>query len=51
MYLALTALTLRVFPSTKLFETDVKDVAWDSDFFVPVPRKGSKGVRALIDKQ
>ncbi|KAK7931818.1 Cyrochrome P450 monooxygenase [Apiospora marii] len=51
MYLALAALTLRVFPSMKLFETDVTDVAWDCDYFVPVPRKWSKGVRVLIDKR
>ncbi|KAF7858483.1 hypothetical protein EAF04_009083 [Stromatinia cepivora] len=48
LYLAVTALTLRVFPRTKLYETSINDVRYDHDLFIPLPKKGSKGVRVLI---
>jgi hypothetical protein len=45
----LTALTLRVFPNMKLFETTEKDVRYDHDMFVPLTHDGSKGVRVIIE--
>ncbi|KAL4814455.1 cytochrome P450 [Aspergillus spinulosporus] len=48
LYLALTALTLRVLPWMSLYETTVDDVRYHSDLFAPLPRKGTKGVRTII---
>ncbi|RYP24206.1 hypothetical protein DL765_000701 [Monosporascus sp. GIB2] len=48
LYLALTALTLRVFPHMCLFETTEEDVKYDHDMFVPLPKDGSKGVRVKV---
>ncbi|KAL4746505.1 hypothetical protein BDW72DRAFT_210385 [Aspergillus terricola var. indicus] len=48
LYRALTALTLRVFPWMSLHETTVDDVRYQSDMFAPMPKKGTKGVRAII---
>ncbi|KAL4757712.1 cytochrome P450 [Aspergillus foveolatus] len=48
LYLALTALTLRVLPWMSLYETTVDDVRYHSDSFAPLPKKGTKGVRAVI---
>lgn len=48
LYLALAALVLRVFPRMKLYETTVTDVMYDHDLFVPMVKKGSKGVRVTI---
>ncbi|RYP50660.1 hypothetical protein DL768_003879 [Monosporascus sp. mg162] len=48
LYLALTALTLRVFPHMRLFETTEEDVRYDHDMMVPVPKDGSKGVRVKV---
>jgi hypothetical protein len=31
----------------ELFETGVRDVEIESDAFLPIPQKGSKGIRAL----
>jgi hypothetical protein len=49
LYLALSALTLRVFPRMRLFETTVEDVAYHHDAFVPAVKESSKGVRVTID--
>ncbi|KAL4899598.1 hypothetical protein BDW74DRAFT_188984 [Aspergillus multicolor] len=48
LYRALAALTLRVFPRMKLYETTIADVRYDSDLFLPMVQKGSQGVRATI---
>lgn len=48
LYIVLALLTVRVFPRMKLWETTEKDVEWDHDIFIPMPVKGSKGVRAVI---
>lgn len=48
MYVGLAALTLRLFPRTKLYETGVDDIKYDHDLFAPAPRDTSKGVRAII---
>ncbi|RYP72823.1 hypothetical protein DL771_004007 [Monosporascus sp. 5C6A] len=48
LYLALTALTLRVFPHMRLFETTEEDVRYDHDMMVPMPKDGSKGVRVKV---
>lgn len=34
----------------KLYETDVSDVEMAHDFFVPMPRMDSKGVRVQVVK-
>ncbi|KAI1141441.1 cytochrome P450 [Hypoxylon sp. FL0543] len=48
LYVALSALTLRVFPQTQLFETTEDDVIYDHDMFIPMPKAGSQGVRVVI---
>lgn len=48
LFLAVAALTLRVFPRMQLYETSVEDVQYDHDKFVPMTRKESKGVRVTI---
>ncbi|KAI4862775.1 cytochrome P450 [Hypoxylon rubiginosum] len=48
IYVALAALTLRVLPKMKLFETTVKDVEWGYDIIVPMPSPASKGMRVTI---
>ncbi|KAL2802295.1 cytochrome P450 [Aspergillus granulosus] len=48
LYVAVTALTLRVYPQMSLYQTGVKDVQYDRDLFVPRAHKGSQGVRAVI---
>ncbi|XXG98627.1 hypothetical protein Hte_004952 [Hypoxylon texense] len=48
LHLALAALTLRVFPHMRLFETTEEDVKYDHDMFVPLVRDDSKGVRVKI---
>lgn len=48
MYVGLATLTLRLFPRTKLYETDVDDVKYDHDLFAPAPKSTSKGVRVII---
>ncbi|KAI0134042.1 cytochrome P450 [Xylariales sp. AK1849] len=48
LYLLLTALTLRVFPHMRLFETSDLDVRYDHDMFVPLTHDDSKGVRATV---
>ncbi|KAJ5578592.1 uncharacterized protein N7459_007556 [Penicillium hispanicum] len=48
MFLLVTALTLRVFPRTKLYKTTEMDVKYDFDLFVPQTSRESKGVRVLV---
>lgn len=48
MNLLVAALTLRVFPKMKLYETTADDVRYDHDLMIPMPRKGSKGIRAVV---
>ena len=48
MNLLVAALTLRVLPKMRLYETTVDDVRYDHDLMIPMPRKGSKGIRAVI---
>ncbi|KAI0888399.1 cytochrome P450 [Annulohypoxylon maeteangense] len=48
IYVALAALTLRVFPRARLFETTEDDILYDHDMFVPMPKAGSKGVRIAV---
>ncbi|KAI2464658.1 cytochrome P450 [Annulohypoxylon bovei var. microspora] len=48
LYVALAALTLRVFPHARLFETTEEDIIYDHDMFVPMPKAGSEGVRITI---
>ncbi|KAI1386875.1 cytochrome P450 [Hypoxylon trugodes] len=48
LHLSLAALTLRVLPRMRLFETTEDDVKYDHDMFVPLPKDGSKGVRVVI---
>ncbi|KAL2274607.1 hypothetical protein FJTKL_03101 [Diaporthe vaccinii] len=47
-YLALSVLVLRVFPHLQSYETTVDNVRPASDAFIPFPKKGSKGVRAVM---
>lgn len=48
IYHALAALTLRVFPHMRLYETTEEDVRYDYDLFIPMVKRGSKGVRAVL---
>ncbi|KAI1847118.1 hypothetical protein JX266_006993 [Neoarthrinium moseri] len=48
LYLSLTALTLRVLPQMRLFETTEIDVKYDHDMFVPLSHDDSKGVRVTV---
>ena len=48
LYVALTALTLRVLPHMKLYETTQRDVEYDHDMFVLIPAAGTNGVRATM---
>ncbi|KAI1375659.1 cytochrome P450 [Hypoxylon crocopeplum] len=48
LYLAVAALTLRVFPHMRLFETTEDDVKWDHDMIVPLIRDDRKGVRVVV---
>jgi hypothetical protein len=48
LYLAVSALAIHVIPHVELFETNVTDVQYDHDTFVPQPAITSKGVRVLV---
>lgn len=50
IYLATAALTLRVFPQMRLFETTVDDIKYDHDLVVAQAKKGSKGVRVVMPR-
>ncbi|ETS80144.1 hypothetical protein PFICI_07673 [Pestalotiopsis fici W106-1] len=49
LHLSLTALALRVIPRMALYETSLRDVAYDHDMFIPRPVAESKGVRVVIN--
>lgn len=49
LYLTLAALSLRVFPHMKLYETTERDVLYDHDMLIPGIPHGSKGVRVVIE--
>ena len=46
LYLTLAKIIPRF--EMELFETDVSDIKPERDFFVPVPRLDSKGIRAKV---
>jgi hypothetical protein len=48
LYIALTALVLRVYPHMQLYKTTIDDVKYDYDLFVPMTKNGSEGVRVLM---
>ncbi|OTB02524.1 hypothetical protein M426DRAFT_322616 [Hypoxylon sp. CI-4A] len=48
IHLLLTALVLRVYPHTRLFETTKREVTWDHDAVTPQIPEDSPGVRILI---
>lgn len=48
IYLATAALTLRVFPHMKLYQTTIDDIKYDHDLVVAQAKKGSKGVRVAM---
>jgi hypothetical protein len=48
LYVALSALILRVLPELELYETTVEDVKCYRDMFIPMPKPDSKLVRVLI---
>ena len=41
LYLALTALVIRVYPHLQLYETSIEDVRYYYDIIVPMAKKGS----------
>lgn len=45
---ALAALTLRVFPRMRLYETTDEDILHDYDLFIPMVKRDSKGVRGVL---
>uniref|UniRef100_L7IX09 Trichodiene oxygenase n=1 Tax=Pyricularia oryzae (strain P131) TaxID=1143193 RepID=L7IX09_PYRO1 len=47
--LALSAVVLRVLPHARLYETTIRDVAYDHDTQVPRTVKESKGIRVVIN--
>ncbi|KAI0151458.1 cytochrome P450 [Pestalotiopsis sp. NC0098] len=49
LHLLVAALTLRVWPKMRLFETTVRDVQYDHDMFIPLSYDGSKGVRVTME--
>ncbi|KAL7621992.1 hypothetical protein AAE478_007493 [Parahypoxylon ruwenzoriense] len=46
--IGVAALTLRVLPRMRLFETTHEDVLYDHDLLIPMVKSGSKGVRVKI---
>lgn len=48
LYVGLAALVLRVLPSMELFETSEDAVKYDHDLFMPMPKKGSRGILVKI---
>ncbi|KAM5386543.1 hypothetical protein ACJZ2D_000506 [Fusarium nematophilum] len=48
IYIGVTALALRVWPRMSLFDTTVSDIAYDHDQLIYMPKKGSKGVQAVM---
>lgn len=48
MYLALGTIFRRF--KFRLYETDVTDVQLEHDWFIPIPKLDSKGIRLLVSK-
>ncbi|KAJ4390102.1 hypothetical protein N0V93_007575 [Gnomoniopsis smithogilvyi] len=48
IHFTVVALAIRVWPRMSLFETSDEDLAYDHDMFVPMPKKGSMGLRVTI---
>ncbi|KAK6218825.1 hypothetical protein LQW54_002751 [Pestalotiopsis sp. IQ-011] len=48
LHLGLAALTLRVLPHIRLFETTEEDIRYDHDMLIPIPKAGTNGVRAVL---
>ncbi|KAI1861411.1 uncharacterized protein JN550_010791 [Neoarthrinium moseri] len=48
LYLVTAAVTLRVLPHMKLYETTIDDVKYDHDLVTYQTKKGSKGIRVTI---
>ena len=46
LYIALASVFRRL--DFELWDTDEGDVEMKSDFFVPMPREGSRGVRVVV---
>lgn len=49
IYIAVAALALRVWPNMSLYDTTLSDIAYDHDQLLAMPKKGSKGVRAVMN--
>jgi hypothetical protein len=49
LHLTLAAMTLRVFPHLRLFETTERDVRYDHDTLSPNPVRESKGIRVTVE--
>lgn len=49
LHLTLAAMTLRVFPRLRLFETTERDVRYDHDTLSPNPVRESKGIRVTVE--
>ena len=49
LHLTLAALTLRVLPHMRLFETTERDVRYDYDTLSPNPVRDSKGIRVTVE--
>ncbi|KJZ77761.1 hypothetical protein HIM_02938 [Hirsutella minnesotensis 3608] len=48
LYICLAALTIRVIPHMRLYQTRLSDIDYDYDEVAPRPRRGSKGLRILM---
>ncbi|KAJ0309625.1 hypothetical protein COL516b_002875 [Colletotrichum fioriniae] len=47
-YATIAAMTLRVLPQLRLYETTDADIEYDYDLAVAMPKKGSKGIRLEV---
>ncbi|KAL0775849.1 hypothetical protein CaCOL14_007136 [Colletotrichum acutatum] len=48
LHVAIAAMTLRVLPQLRLYETTDADIEYDYDLAVAMPKKGSKGIRLEV---
>lgn len=44
----MAVLVLRVYPRLRLYQPSVDDIRFDSDYFVPLIKKGREGLRATV---
>jgi hypothetical protein len=49
LHIVTAAITLRVAPQMKLYDTTVADIRYDHEYFTPQMKAGTKGVRVLIE--